>query len=104
MHNYVKFVEVVLHFLFFFADMIEINDSPLSPVLYWVPELKLKDNEKKLLAEDALLTDRHMNGTCNLIREQFPDMPIPQTTLCIAGLELIKNKEKSFFFHNFCEH
>jgi len=64
-----------------------------------VPELKLKDNEKKLLAEEGLLTDRHMNGTCNLIREQFPVMPVPQTTLCTARLEMIKEaKEKSFFF------
>ena len=86
-------------------DLIEIDDSPPSPVSYWVPELKLKDNKKKLLVEESPLTDRHMNGTCNLIREQFPDIPVPQTTLRVARPELIKEaEEKSFFFHHFCEH
>ena len=46
-----------------------------------------------------------MNATCILIREQFPDMPVPQTTLCAARPQSIKKaKEKSFFFHNFCQH
>ena len=86
-------------------DLIEIDDSPPSAVSYWVPELKLKDNEKKLLVEESPLTDRHMNGTCNLIREQFPDIPVPQTTLRVARPELIKEAEEEFFFfHYFCEH
>ena len=40
----------------------------------------------------------------NLIHEQFPDMPVPQTTLCTAQLELIKEAKEKSFFHNFCEH
>lgn len=83
----------------------EIDDSPVSPVKYWVPQLRLKEDEKKRLVEGATLTDRHMNGTSLLLAEQFPDMPAPQTTLYATRLEMIKAaQDRSFFFHNFSEH
>ena len=59
-----------------------LDDTPASPISYWVPQLKLKSNEKQRSLEGASLSGKHMNAVSHLLSMQFPDMPIPQLTLC----------------------
>jgi len=99
---------IILYSLIYCAiliDVVELDDSPVSPITYWVSELKLKDIQKTQLLEGAALTDRHIHGASVLLAEQFPDMPSPQCSLRSARLEMMKKaKERSFFFHNFNHH
>ena len=83
----------------------EVGDNPPSPTVYWVPELKLCDTDRRRLTDGALLTDKHMDGSAQLLAKQFPDMPGPQTTLRGQRPNLLQPaKENSMFFHNFCGH
>ena len=55
--------------------------------------------------DGALLTDRHMDGSAQLLAKQFPDMPRPQTTLRGRRPRFLQPaKENSMFFNNFSGH
>lgn len=55
----------------------------LSPhFCYWIKELNLKELDRKNLLKGAPLTDSHMNGCGLLISKQFPELQMPQNTLC----------------------
>ena len=70
-----------------------------------VPQLKLREAEKKRLLEGATLTDRHVNGTPLLLGEQFPDIPCPRSHTPYHKIGKIKTaQDRLLFFHNFCEH
>ena len=43
-------------------DIAEAGDSPPSPTVHWVPEVKLDDADRGQLMDGALLTDKHMDG------------------------------------------
>ena len=45
----------------------EVGDSPPSPTVYWVPKLKLGDTDRKQLVDGARLTDKHMDGSAQLL-------------------------------------
>ena len=46
-----------------------------------------------------------MDGSALVLSKQFPDMPVPQTTLYTQRLDkLHQAKENSIFFHNFSGH
>ena len=82
-----------------------ISDSPPSPIKYWIPALKLTDNDRKILNDGGLLTDRHMDACLNVLSKQFPEMPDPQTPLKAQQLGSLKAAhDKSMFFHNFSGH
>jgi len=92
---------IILYSLIYCAiliDVVELDDSPVSPITYWMSELKLKDIQRTQLLEGAALTDRHIHGASVLLAEQFPDIPSPQCSLRSARLEMMKKaKERSFF-------
>ncbi len=89
----------------FHADKILISDSPPRPTKYLIPALKLTNNDKMILLNGDALTDKHMDACLNVLSEQFPDMPDPQTSV-LAQLpgSLKAAQEKSKFFHNFSGH
>ena len=62
-------------------DIMELGHSPPSPTVYWVPELKVGDSDRRQLLDGTLLTDKHMDMSAQLLAEQFPDMSGPQSTL-----------------------
>ena len=55
---------------FKFLDAMKIDDCPISPVKYWLSQLKLEEAEIKRLLEGIALTGRYMNGTSLLLSEQ----------------------------------
>ena len=86
-------------------DIVEVGDSPPSPTVYWVPKLKLGDTDRKQLVDGARLTDKHIDGSAQLLAQQFPDMQGPQSTLRGQQPWLLQPaKENSMFFHNFSGH
>ena len=86
-------------------DIVELGDSPSNPTVYWVPELKLDDTDRRQLIDGALLTDKYIDASVQLLAEQFPDMPGPQLTLRGQQPGLLQPaKKNSMFFHNFSGH
>ena len=82
----------------------QISDSPPSPTVYWVPDLKLSGTDRRQLTDGTLLTDKHMDASAKLLAKQFPDMPAPQTLRGQRPHLLQPAVEHSMFFHNFCGH
>jgi len=49
--------------------------------VWWLESLQLRLNEKIILEENGLLTDRHMFAGNLLLRKQFPNLQGLQDTL-----------------------
>ena len=82
-----------------------IGDSPCSPASYWIRDLKLMPEDKQLLHENRLLTDRILAAAELVMRNQFLEMPTPQPTVYAqAPHKLRPAEEGALFYHNFNNH
>ena len=73
--------------------------------MYWVKEVNLAQADQNELVSGKKLTDKHINGCCQILSRQFPDMPPIQSTLLSQTLALLRQAQsKEFFFHHFSDH
>ena len=85
--------------------MVTLSDSPPSPTSYWVKEVNLAQADQNELVSGKKLTDKHINGCCHILSQQFPDMPPIQSTLLSQTLASLRRAQsKEIFFHHFSDH
>jgi hypothetical protein len=68
--------------------------------MYWVKEVNLAQADQNELVSGKKLTDKHINGCCHILSQQFPDMPPPiQSTLLSQTLASLRRAQsKEIFF------
>lgn len=88
--------------LYHIVGPVIIGDSPTSPTVNWIQQLKLVESDRIKLQEGVQLIDKHMDASISVLAKQFPEMPAPQSILLTQNLR--KAQDQSMFFYNYSGH
>ena len=67
-----------------------------SPAPYWIQDLELRQQDKTQLIEGSWLTDKHINASNKLLKQQCPNQNGQQDTLVLAEKLMWRSNTKDF--------
>ena len=81
--------------------MISVSDSPCSPTVYWIDNLKLFPFNQQRLLEGEQLNASILMAVTTIYRTQFPELPPIQDPAYVLNLKkLCPARDDSMYFHN----